>query len=125
MQQLDRGALPAVGLTEIDDPLPALSQPVPERVVPRLRRVPGPQRSGLRLGAEQPEAATVQLEIVKRTGRLRSLAEEVTQSVLGEYGLTYADFDVLATLRRAGTPYRLKPGRAGRQGDLTRDPGSP
>ncbi|MFI9577259.1 MarR family winged helix-turn-helix transcriptional regulator [Microbispora rosea] len=61
--------------------------------------------------AELPEAATVQLEIVKRVSRLKARIEEVTQAVLGRHGLTYAEFDVLATLRRAGRPYRLKPSR--------------
>ena len=69
--------------------------------------------------SELPEAATVQLEIIKRAGRLKALVEEVTQSVLGEYGLTYAEFDVLATLRRAGTPYRLKPSRLASRSSLT------
>ncbi|MEV7013497.1 MarR family transcriptional regulator [Streptosporangium sp. NPDC051022] len=69
--------------------------------------------------AELPEAATVQLEIVKRAGRLKALIEEVTQSVLGEYGLTYAEFDVLATLRRAGSPYRLKPSLLAARSSLT------
>lgn len=50
--------------------------------------------------AELPEAATVQLEIVKRVSLLKSRIEEVTQAVLGRHGLTYAEFDVLATLRR-------------------------
>ncbi|MET9070516.1 MarR family winged helix-turn-helix transcriptional regulator [Streptosporangium sandarakinum] len=70
-------------------------------------------------GAELPEAATVQLEIIKRAGRLKSLVEETTQSVLSGYGLTYAEFDVLATLRRAGAPYRLKPGRLAERSSLT------
>ncbi|WP_433241565.1 MarR family winged helix-turn-helix transcriptional regulator [Streptosporangium sp. CA-135522] len=69
--------------------------------------------------AELPEAATVQLEIIKRAGRLKSLVEEVTQSVLGAYGLTYAEFDVLATLRRAGAPYRLKPSQLASRSSLT------
>ncbi|SNT45873.1 DNA-binding transcriptional regulator, MarR family [Streptosporangium subroseum] len=69
--------------------------------------------------AELPEAATVQLEIIKRAGRLKALVEEVTQSVLGEYGLTYAEFDVLATLRRARPGYRLKPSRLASRSSLT------
>ncbi|MEV8632210.1 MarR family transcriptional regulator [Streptosporangium sp. NPDC051023] len=69
--------------------------------------------------AELPETATVQLEIIKRAGRLKALVEEVTQSVLGEYGMTYAEFDVLATLRRAGTPYRLKPSQLASRSSLT------
>ncbi len=69
--------------------------------------------------AELPETATVQLEIIKRAGRLKALVEEVTQSVLGEYGLTYAEFDVLATLRRSGAPYRLKPSQLAARSSLT------
>ncbi|WP_189236486.1 MarR family winged helix-turn-helix transcriptional regulator [Planomonospora parontospora] len=69
--------------------------------------------------AELPGAATVELEIVKRVARLKQRIEEATQAVLGGYGLTYADFDVLATLRRAGAPYRLKPGRLASLSSLT------
>lgn len=69
--------------------------------------------------AELPEAATVQLEIIKRIGRLKARVEEVTQAVLAPYGLTYAEFDVLATLRRAGRPYRLKPSRLASRSMLT------
>ncbi|GIH90518.1 MarR family winged helix-turn-helix transcriptional regulator [Planobispora siamensis] len=69
--------------------------------------------------AELPETATTELEIVKRLGRLKGRVEEVTQAVLGEYGLTYADFDVLATLRRAGAPYRLKPSLLASRTSLT------
>ncbi|GGS66919.1 MarR family transcriptional regulator [Planobispora rosea] len=69
--------------------------------------------------AELPQTATVQLEIVKRVGRLKGRVEEVTQAVLGEHGLTYADFDVLATLRRAGAPYRLKPSLLAARSSLT------
>ncbi|GAA3440922.1 MarR family transcriptional regulator [Planomonospora venezuelensis] len=69
--------------------------------------------------AELPQAATVELEIVKRVAWLKGRLGEVTQSVLGEHGLTYADFDVLATLLRSGTPYRLKPSRLASNSALT------
>lgn len=69
--------------------------------------------------AEIPEAATVQLEIVKRLTRLKARVEQVTQAALSDSGLTYADFDVLATLRRAGSPYRLKPGQLAALSSLT------
>lgn len=45
-------------------------------------------------------------------GRLHRLAGHLTDelvAVYGEYGLGEADFDVLATLRRAGAPYELAP----------------
>lgn len=69
--------------------------------------------------AELPEAATVELEIVKRIGLLKTRIEAVTHSVLGSYGLTYAEFDVLAALRQAGKPYRLKPGQLASRSMLT------
>ncbi|RJL30850.1 MarR family winged helix-turn-helix transcriptional regulator [Bailinhaonella thermotolerans] len=68
---------------------------------------------------ELPEAATVELEIVKRLGRLSGRAEFATQEVLAAAGLTYAEFDVLATLRRAAPPHRLKPGQLAARSMLT------
>lgn len=61
------------------------------------------------LGAEHPEAVTVTLEVVKRIGRLSALIEDSTNEALSGFGITYAEFDVLAALRRSGRPYRLKP----------------
>lgn len=69
--------------------------------------------------AEQPEMATLNLEVVKRTARLSALIDAATQRALADFGITYAEFDVLATLRRAGKPYRLKPGRLARESMLT------
>ncbi|HEX2312475.1 MAG TPA: MarR family transcriptional regulator [Thermomonospora sp.] len=69
--------------------------------------------------AELPEVATVQLELVKRAGRLAARCEEATALVLAEHRMTYAEFDVLATLRRSGPPYRLKPGALARQSMLS------
>lgn len=69
--------------------------------------------------AEQPEMATLSLEIVKRTARLSALIDAATRRALADADVTYAEFDVLATLRRAGKPYRLKPGRLARESMLT------
>jgi DNA-binding MarR family transcriptional regulator len=69
--------------------------------------------------AEQPEFATIALELVKRVGRLSAYTAEATQRALDGFGLTYAEFDVLATLRRAGPPYRLKPSRLAESSMLT------
>lgn len=69
--------------------------------------------------AEQPEMATLNLEVVKRTARLSALIDAATQRALADFDVTYAEFDVLATLRRAGKPYRLKPGRLARESMLT------
>ena len=46
-------------------------------------------------------------------GRLHRLAQRLTAAlevVYAEFGLGEGEFDVLATLRRAGTPYELTPG---------------
>lgn len=46
-------------------------------------------------------------------GRLHRLADRLTEelvAVYGEFGLGAGEFDVLATLRRAGAPYELTPG---------------
>ena len=61
--------------------------------------------------AEQPGLVSLPLELTKRIGRLSAFTMEVTQQALEGFGVTYAEFDVLATLRRTGSPYRLKPGR--------------
>ena len=50
-------------------------------------------------------------------GRLHRLAQRLTEelvAVYGEYGLGEGEFDVLATLRRAGAPYELAPGELAR-----------
>lgn len=51
-------------------------------------------------------------------GRLHRLAARLTEelvAVYGRYGLGEGEFDVLATLRRAGAPYELAPGDLARQ----------
>jgi DNA-binding MarR family transcriptional regulator len=50
-------------------------------------------------------------------GRLHRLAQRLTEElveVYAEYGLGEGEFDVLATLRRAGAPYELAPGELAR-----------
>ncbi|WP_432014282.1 MarR family winged helix-turn-helix transcriptional regulator [Streptomyces cucumeris] len=58
---------------------------------------------------ELPGVAGLPLEVAKRTSLLNHLFEKATQRQLARFGLTPADYGVLATLRRVGTPYRLKP----------------
>lgn len=57
--------------------------------------------------AEPSEAAAHELETVKRVGLLKERIEAVTTSVLDSYGMTYAEFELLAALRRSGPPHRL------------------
>ncbi|HEY9647546.1 MAG TPA: MarR family transcriptional regulator [Chroococcidiopsis sp.] len=64
------------------------------------------------LGQWQQEAPQLDVSALAVTGRvLRSarLLEKHRETVLAEYGLNVWSFDVLATLRRQGPPYQLKP----------------
>lgn len=59
--------------------------------------------------AERPDLAVEPMGLLGRLKRLMSYLAHRTEMVLAEHGLTPADFDVLATLRRAGKPYALTP----------------
>ena len=69
--------------------------------------------------AELPPDAVATLELGKRLARLSGMFEQAIRAELGELGLTYAEFDVLVALRRAGEPYRLKPSELSRSLFLT------
>ena len=58
---------------------------------------------------ELPSSLYPTTELTKRLMVLAGDLGEVTRRVLRSHDLTAAEFDVLATLRRAGTPYRMKP----------------
>lgn len=58
-------------------------------------------------------------ELGKRVSLLNQLMEQAVRAELAEIGLTYAEFDVLAALRRGGEPYRLKPSELSRSLFLT------
>jgi DNA-binding MarR family transcriptional regulator len=58
---------------------------------------------------ERPELDTEPVEIVARVGRIAQRLDRELERVFADYGLTRESFDVLATLRRAGAPYRLSP----------------
>jgi DNA-binding MarR family transcriptional regulator len=50
--------------------------------------------------------AIARLELSKRVSRLALRHEQAMKTELAELGLTYAEFDVLAALRRANSPLR-------------------
>ena len=58
---------------------------------------------------ELPQLDASALAVVGRVLRIARLLEKQRETVLSEYGLSLWSFDVLATLRRQGPPYRLKP----------------
>jgi DNA-binding MarR family transcriptional regulator len=59
--------------------------------------------------AELPDVLGPESELVKRVTLLAGALNEATALELPDLGLTAAEFDVLAALRRAGEPYAMKP----------------
>lgn len=64
---------------------------------------------------ERPDLELRAMGIFGRLGRLSSLLGRAIEAKLSEHGLATAEFDVLASLRRAGAPYRLTPSRLSAQ----------
>ena len=69
--------------------------------------------------AERPDLDTRSMEIFGRIYRLAEAMGRITASAYAEHGLTRGEFDVLATLRRSGKPYRLSPTQLARQTMVT------
>lgn len=63
---------------------------------------------------ERPDLDTEPMALLGRIERLAAELEGRFAPTFARLGLTAADFDVLATLRRAGTPFRLTPTELGR-----------
>ncbi|MDR6755365.1 DNA-binding MarR family transcriptional regulator [Mycoplana sp. BE70] len=59
---------------------------------------------------ERPDLDVGPMGVLGRFGRVRAHLSREIERVLAEHGLSGASFDVLATLRRSGAPYRLSPG---------------
>jgi len=59
--------------------------------------------------AELPAVAGPELALGKRAARLNALLGEAVNGQLARLGLTKAEYEVLAILRAAGRPYRLRP----------------
>jgi DNA-binding MarR family transcriptional regulator len=59
---------------------------------------------------ERPDLDTGPMAVIGRLHRLGGLLEGELRTVFASVGLGNGDFDVLASLRRAGAPYRLSPG---------------
>ncbi|MFF5210568.1 MarR family winged helix-turn-helix transcriptional regulator [Streptosporangium sp. NPDC000396] len=58
---------------------------------------------------QMPGVAGLPLELAKRSALLTAAFDGATAVELEKLGLTPAEYGVLATLRRIGEPYRLKP----------------
>jgi DNA-binding MarR family transcriptional regulator len=59
---------------------------------------------------ERPDLDTGPMSVIGRLHRLAALLEEELRPVFAAAALGDGDFDVLATLRRSGPPFRLSPG---------------
>jgi DNA-binding MarR family transcriptional regulator len=59
---------------------------------------------------ERPELDTAAMAVFGRIYRLARIAGDEVERAYAEFGLGRPEFDVLATLRRAGEPYELSPG---------------
>ncbi|MCL1057230.1 MarR family transcriptional regulator [Shewanella gelidimarina] len=60
-------------------------------------------------GEQKPHLDTVPMAIFGRIMRLQKHIEAEVAACHKHYGLTMGEFDVLATLRRAGEPFNLTP----------------
>ena len=90
---------------------------------------------------ERPDLDFTPVGVITRLGRLRGYLDAELATVFAQFGLTAADFRVIVTLRRGGTPYRMlqarlmealgltsgtvsvRLDRLERQGIVTREPG--
>ncbi|MBB2942753.1 DNA-binding MarR family transcriptional regulator [Actinoplanes lutulentus] len=59
---------------------------------------------------ERPDLETTAMGVFGRVYRLARLAEIATERAYAAFGIGRPEFDVLATLRRAGKPFQLSPG---------------
>lgn len=58
---------------------------------------------------ERPDLDTSPMGIVGRISRISLVLDKELERVFAQFGLNAWSFDMLATLRRAGTPYQLSP----------------
>ena len=59
---------------------------------------------------ERPDLDPSPMGVIGRLHRLADALHAELRPVFAEAGLSDGDFDVLASLRRSGTPYQLTPG---------------
>ena len=64
---------------------------------------------------EAPGLDTAPIDVVARIGRAHGYLDHALEELFAAHGLTRGTWDVLATLRRQGPPYRLSPTELYRQ----------
>ncbi|HEY2985397.1 MAG TPA: MarR family transcriptional regulator [Jatrophihabitantaceae bacterium] len=74
-------------------------------------RAPGDDVAGItaQWARERPELDVTPIEVFGRIAKLHRAQIEASEHAYRKLGISSGDFDVLATLRRAGRPYRLTP----------------
>jgi DNA-binding MarR family transcriptional regulator len=60
---------------------------------------------------ERPDLDLQPMEVLSRLSRLGHHLDRARRQAFTEHGVESWEFDVLAALRRAGSPYQLSPGR--------------
>ena len=68
------------------------------------------QRMVEQWGREMPDVDAAAMALFGRLSRAHAAASRAIDDGLAAHGLNRAEFDVLATLRRSGAPYRLSAG---------------
>ncbi|HEY3687215.1 MAG TPA: MarR family transcriptional regulator [Streptosporangiaceae bacterium] len=68
---------------------------------------------------ERPDLDVAPLEVLSRVSRLARHLDRARRAAFARHDLESWEFDVLTTLRRAGAPYELSPGRLMRAGLVT------
>lgn len=68
---------------------------------------------------ERPDLDASSMGILGRMARVHELVSRSTRMFFATHDLQPGEFDVLATLRRAGDPYRLTPGELARSTMIT------
>ena len=69
--------------------------------------------------AERPDLDVSPMAVIGRLSQASRLVDVELRHTFAEHGLDAASFDVLATLARAGPPYRLTPGQLTRAAMVT------
>ncbi len=79
----------------------------------RRKHAPTPQDHVSRIAAqwahELPDLALSGLPVIARARRVTLLSRKRIEAVFARHGIDTGEFDVIATLRRTGSPYALRP----------------
>ncbi|MEM9056614.1 MAG: MarR family transcriptional regulator [Pseudomonadota bacterium] len=64
-------------------------------------------------GAVAPELDTEAMQVIGRVMRIGEALSAQAADAVAPFGLSYSEFDILVTMRRAGPPYRRTPSQIG------------